>query len=266
MSAAARPGRRPARLALPMWRLGFLRGFVPLVALLVIWQVFGDPASAFYPPPSAWYEDLRDLHGFGILDELLTTLRTFVVGLGIATVIGGALGIAIGTFRPVRRALASLLEFLRALPPPTVVPVAVLVLGQGSASRIFAVCFAGVWPVLLNTAAAAERTDMVQIDAARTLGLGRTAQMRKVVIPAAVPAVMLGVRVALPIALVVTILAEMLSADVGIGGELITAQRAYRSAEAFGLLFVVGLFGYLLNAAFTAIETRVLSRWPPQTT
>jgi ABC-type nitrate/sulfonate/bicarbonate transport system permease component len=69
-------------------------------------------------------------------------------------------------------------------------------------------------------------------------------------------------RVALPVALIVSVLTEMLVSTGGIGRDLIDAQRDYRAASAFGLLFVVGVFGYLLNASFVIIEGLVLKRWP----
>lgn len=242
----------------------WLLGFLPLVVALVIWELIPSADdSPFFPPPSAWLEDLRSQHGLSeILTALWATLRTVVVGLLVATVVGAVIGIAIGFFRVVRLSLSTTLEFLRALPAPVIIPIAVLALGQTETMKVFCVAFASVWPVLLNAASAASSTNALLLDVGRTLQLTRAEQIRKIVLPSTVPAILLGVRVALPVAVILTILVEMLGSNVGIGSLLIDAQRAYRSADAFGLLFVVGIFGYALNALFTAVGWLFLRRWP----
>jgi ABC-type nitrate/sulfonate/bicarbonate transport system permease component len=241
-----------------------LFGFLPLVVGLVIWELIPSAdTSPFFPPPSAWLDDLRNEHSFGeIVSALWTTLRTVVIGLLVATVVGAVVGTAIGFFRMVRLSLSTTLEFLRTLPAPAIIPVAVLALGQTETMKVFCVAFASVWPVLLNAASAASSTNPILLDVGRTLQLSRSAQVRKIVLPSTVPAILLGVRVAMPVAVILTILVEMLGSNVGIGSLLIDAQRAYRSADAFGLLFVVGIFGFALNALFTAVGWLFLRRWP----
>jgi ABC-type nitrate/sulfonate/bicarbonate transport system permease component len=241
-----------------------LLGFLPLAVGLVVWELLPSAEeSPFFPPPSAWLEDLRNQHGFGeIVTELWFTLRTVVIGLVVAMVVGAVVGIAIGFFRVVRLSLSTTLEFLRALPAPVIIPIAVLALGQTETMKVFCVAFASVWPVLLNSATAASSTHPLLLDVGRTLKLTRTQQIRKIVLPSTVPAILLGVRVALPVALILTILIEMLGSNVGIGSLLIQAQRAYQSADAFGLLFVVGIFGFALNALFAAVGWIFLRRWP----
>jgi ABC-type nitrate/sulfonate/bicarbonate transport system permease component len=241
-----------------------LRGFLPLVAGLGIWELLllGD-TSPFFPPPSEWVAELRAEHTVGeIATALWETMRTLVVSLLIATLVGSTLGIAIGYFRVVRMSLSTVIEFLRALPSPVIVPIAMLALGQGEAMKVFAVSFAATWPVLLNAASTAGSTSRVLLDVATTFRLGTFDRLRKIVLPGTVPSILLGVRVALPVALIVTILVEMLSSGSGIGAPLIEAQREYRSASAFGLLFVVGIFGYALNILFNALQTLFLRRWP----
>lgn len=243
-----------------LWLLGFL----PLVIGLVVWELIPSAEqSPFFPPPSAWLEDLRNQHGFGeIVSELAATLRTVVIGMLVAAVVGAVVGIAIGSFRVVRLSLSTTLEFLRALPAPVIIPIAVLALGQTETMKVFCVAFASVWPVLLNSASAASSTNPLLLDVGRTLQLTRAEQVRKIVLPSTVPSILLGVRVALPVAVILTILIEMLGSNVGIGSLLIEAQRAYQSADAFGLLFVVGIFGFALNAVFAGIGWLFLRRWP----
>jgi ABC-type nitrate/sulfonate/bicarbonate transport system permease component len=245
-------------------RAPLLLGFLPLAVGLVIWELIPSAdESPFFPPPSAWLEGLRDNYGSGeIVSELANTLRSVVIGLLVATVVGSLIGIAIGFFRVVRLSLSTTLEFLRALPAPVIIPIAALAFGQTETMKVFCVAFASVWPVLLNAASAASSTNVLMLDVGRTLQLTRTEQVRKIVLPSTVPSILLGVRVALPVAVILTILIEMLGSNVGIGSLLIEAQRAYQSADAFGLLFVVGIFGFALNALFAGVGWLFLRRWP----
>ena len=241
-----------------------LKGFIPIVAGLALWQlILLGRTSPFFPPPSEWLTELGDQYTAAeILTALGATMRTLLTGLLLATAVGSVVGIAIGYFRVVRMSLSTLVEFLRALPSPVIVPIAMLAFGQGEAMKVFAVAFAAVWPVLLNAAAAAGSTSSVLVDVATTFRLGTGARLRKVVLPGTVPSILLGVRVALPVALIVTILVEMLGSGSGIGAPLIDAQREYRSATAFGLLLIVGVFGYLLSVLFGLLQRVFLRRWP----
>jgi ABC-type nitrate/sulfonate/bicarbonate transport system permease component len=238
-------------------------GFIPLIIFIAGWELMVDKGdSPFFPPPSQWFEEMSGPRGDDLVTNLAATLKTVVAGLLIATVIGAVVGIAIGVSKIARRALSTLLEFLRTLPAPTIIPIALLAFGPGEKLKIFAVAFTTVWPVLLNTASGAGSIHPTLVDMSRTLHLSRFEHIRKVVLPSTVPYILLGMRVALPIAVIIAVLTEMLVSTPGIGRDLIAAQRDYRAASAFGLLFVLGLFGYLLNAAFVIIEGLILRRWP----
>lgn len=238
-------------------------GFLPLVLGLLIWQlVMAGTDSPFFPPPSEWFRAIVDDHGWAVLRELAATLQTWVIGLGIASVVGSIVGVIIGFSTLLYRMTSPLIEFLRVLPSPVVLPIAALAFGQGEKTQIFLVAFASVWPVLLNTVVAAKGVEPVLREVAQTLGLSRRQEIRKIILPHTVPSIVIGIRVAAPIALILTILAEMLSPNEGIGALLNRAQVAYHADEAFGLLVVVGIFGYALNSAINHGEALILRRWP----
>jgi ABC-type nitrate/sulfonate/bicarbonate transport system permease component len=242
-------------------------GLSPLVLLLGIWQLVGKQDSPYYPPPSTWWDAVEVLNQRDLLlPALRETIETFVLALAVAIVVGSLLGLAIGALRRVERATSPLIEFCRTLPPPAIVPVAVLLIGLGRSMAIVVVVFAAIWPIVLNTAAAVRSLSPVLQDMARTLGLPAGARVRKVLAPALVPGLLLGIRVATPICVIVTLLVEMLTGASGIGSLLVQAQRNFVSAQAFGLLVVVGLFGFLVNTGVNMIERRVLRAWPPRAT
>lgn len=153
-----------------------------------------------------------------------------------------------------------LLELLRPLPPPVIVPVAMLFLGIGNSMKIFTVFFACAFPIVINTIDGVRSLHPVLYDTGRTYGLKRHQLIRKIVLPAAVPQIMAGLRTSLPIALIVVILAEMVGGTDGIGHYILRRQRTFDIPEMYAGIFMLGIVGYCLNRAFFGID-RVVLGW-----
>jgi ABC-type nitrate/sulfonate/bicarbonate transport system permease component len=242
-----------------------LRGLLPLVLFLAGWEILGPAQSPYFPPPSTWWTSVVELGQRGrLLPAIGATLLSFVYGLTTAALVGGGIGMLIGVSRIARRALGPLLEFCRALPPPVVVPVAILLLGYGQNLKLLVVAWAAIWPILLNTASATSLIDPLLVDVGRTFRLGTSTRVRKIIAPAAVPGFLLGVRVAVPLAIIITLLVEMLTLVPGIGSLIVRAQREYQSAQVYGLLVLVGMLGFLLNNGFALVEGFILRHRPPR--
>lgn len=242
--------------------LGGIRGLLPLIVLLTVWQIVGDPGSFSFPPPDTWVESIVSLTATGrLLPALGATLLSFVLGLIAALVLGIVGGIAIGTLQRLDRATAPVLDFLRTLPAPVYVPLAGLLFGSSLFTGAGVVATAAVWPILLNTIAGVRAIPAVRFESARVLRLGPVATVAKVLVPSVAPAATLGLRVALPIALIVTLLVDILGTGLGAGRILIERQQSYDAPGVFGLLLIIGAFGYLLNLAMSATERRLLRNW-----
>lgn len=252
--------RRPTFIA----ALPPLRGVLPLVLLLILWQLIAPQRSPYFPPPDRWWASLAILVANGKLyPALAATVLTFAFGIAIACVLGGALGLVVGVSHRARRALGPLLEFCRALPPPVIVPVAVLLLGYAESLKILVVIWVAIWPILLNVATAAGRVDPLLRDVSRSFRLTPLAALSKIVAPSVLPPFLTGLRIAVPLAIVITLLVEMITMLPGIGSLIVTAQRDFRSAEVYGLLVLVGLIGFVLNNIFVVVEEMLLRRFPP---
>jgi len=239
-------------------------GLVPLVLLLGAWELLATADDPYFPPPSSWWDAVQRLSADGtLLPAIRATAETFALALGVAVVVGSLVGLAIGASPRVRRVTSPLVEFCRTMPSPAIVPMAALLIGLGRTMAVVVVVFAAVWPIVLNTAAAVRSLPPVMLETARALHLSGRARITKVLAPALVPGLLLGVRVATPLCVIVTLLVEMLTGAPGIGSLLLQAQRNFISAQAFGVLIVVGIFGYLVNASVASLERRVLRAWPP---
>jgi ABC-type nitrate/sulfonate/bicarbonate transport system permease component len=240
-----------------------LRGLLPIALLLGFWQLSGSQSSPYFPPPSAWARALADLWSSGaLLPAAGATLTTFFLALATAIVLGTAIGLLTGAVGAVDRALGPTLEFLRAMPPAAIIPVATLLIGYNEQMKVAVAASAGIWPILLNSHAALVRLEPVLIETARSLHLTRAARLTKVTLPALAPGIFLGVRVGAPIALVVTLLVEFLTQVDGIGGLIATAQRSYLSAEVWGLILLAGMFTLLITSLIGALEAHAFRHRP----
>ena len=134
------------------------RGLLPLVALLSVWQLLQTGNSPYFPPPSDWWNGLVLLAKSGRLYPALSaTTLTLLLGLAVAVTMGAGVGLLMGVSPRLNRAVGPLLEFLRAIPPPAIVPVAILFMGYDERMKLTVVVLAAIWPIILNTSSAAER-------------------------------------------------------------------------------------------------------------
>jgi ABC-type nitrate/sulfonate/bicarbonate transport system permease component len=240
-----------------------IRGLSPLLAGLALWQIEGAANSPTFPPPATWWRALGMLARTGaLLPALETTLAVILLSLGAAAVVGFAFGLLIGTHRSLRQWTNYLLEYMRVLPAPIIIPIVVLMLGYTVPMKLVVITFAALWSILLNTISGVSQIGRLQFDVARALRLSWLDALVKIVTPATVPAFLLGLRVALPQAVIATLVTEMFTGATGIGGLMMEAQRNYNAPAVFGLLALMGLVGSSLTAAFALLERAVMRRWP----
>jgi ABC-type nitrate/sulfonate/bicarbonate transport system permease component len=237
---------RTTRAAVP--HLPPVQGLLPLVILLVVWQLKQHGADPFYPAPSEWWSALSNAWNAGALSPaIVATCKTFLIGLVLATVVGTILGAAVGRSPFVDRALGPVFEFFRVLPPGAVVPIIVIFAGYTERMKLAVVLFTGVWPILLQVRTTARMINPDTLDMAHMLRLGRARTLTKVLVPALVPGIVAGLRIAAPILLIVTLLSEALTQVNGIGGLLLDAQRNYNSAQVYGLVMFTGILALAVN-------------------
>ncbi len=242
-----------------------VRGLLPLVLLLIVWQLLQSGPSPYFPAPSQWWTATIALFNRGhLMTAFGATTITFLEGLALAIVTGTVLGVLIGVSDRAARALQPLLEFMRAIPPPVTVPVASLLIGYSESMKLTVIVLSALWPILLNTTSAVRQIDPLLLDVARSFRLSAMERIRRIILPAIVPSLLLGIRIAIPLAIVVTLLVEMLTSLPGIGALMIRSQRNFQSSEVYALLVLIGLFGFVVNDLFSLIEGFIMRRWPPR--
>lgn len=230
-----------------------------LLLLLELATRSGWVNAVLVPPPSAVAQRVFAVVTAGsLLAPLGRTMFLLAVAYAIGCVLGIALGVLMGRFRPVHGLLEPLVEVLRPLPKPALLPPLMLFLGLGDTMKITAVALGVFFPVLINTVQGVRGVDPVMVDVARTFQHSRAALLWKVVLPSAMPLVLAGMRIALGIALVLVVIAEMMAGTGGIGYLIIDLQRSFRIVDMYAWVVILAVLGYALNEVFVRIERRAI--------
>lgn len=234
---------------------------LPIGLVALWWWTSENSTSIYYPPLSRIVESLRDDWLFEqVGSDLLPSVGRFLAGYAIAAVAGIALGTLIGLAPRTRRASQPVTEFVRSIPPPLMLPIALATFGIGSSSKIALIAVGSVWPVLLNAIDGVRGVDPQMLDMARSFGMGRRLQITRVMLPAASPKIAVGMRTALSVALILMVISEMVASTNGLGFRVLSAQRSFDIPGTYAGVIVIGVVGLIVNVVFVAVENRIM-RW-----
>jgi ABC-type nitrate/sulfonate/bicarbonate transport system permease component len=238
-----------------------LEVLVPVVIIAVWWWTSNNSTSPYFPPLGDILQAFRDNWLFRhVPTDAVPSLARMGTGYGIAVVVGISLGMLLGLIPLFSRALGPPLEFLRAVPPPVLIPVAILALGIGNNMKVFVIVAGCVWPILLNTIDGVRGVDPTLLEMSRSYGLSSARQWSRVLLPAALPQIFSGLRAALSIALILMVISEMVASTNGIGYFVLDAQRTFAIPKMWSGIILLGVLGYTHNGLLMLVERRVL-RW-----
>jgi ABC-type nitrate/sulfonate/bicarbonate transport system permease component len=191
------------------------------LALLVLWQSFGVASHRVrMPVPTHVVGAAVDLVGSGELPlAILQSLSRVFMGFAVAAAIGIPLGLAMGAWRGVERNVDPVIESFRPIAAIAILPLAILWLGTGTAAAVMIVAYAAFFPIVVNTVAGAKGVNPTLLRAAATMGLPRLRVIRTVIVPAALPAIGVGLRIGMGVAWTAIVAAELaVGAKAGGGG------------------------------------------------
>jgi len=233
---------------------------IAIILFLSLWEIaprIGLVDEAFLPTLSTV---LATGWAFLLNGQLFTHLEASLIrsltGFSVAVLFAIPLGLAIGWYRGFSDTLNPLLEMLRNTAALALLPVFILFLGIGEASKIALVIYACTWPILLNTISGVRNVDPLLIKSARTMGLTPINLFRKVILPAAVPTIFVGIRLAGAFSVLVLVAAEMVGAKAGLGYLIIYSQYNFQIPEMFLGIISITLLGLSFNYGLLAIEKR----------
>jgi NitT/TauT family transport system permease protein len=260
-----RPVRRWEALLPAVRRLAaFGKRSLLVLVLLAVWEAvprLGLTDPAFLPPFSDVIAAGWQLAQSGELyDDVAASLLRALSGFLISVVLIVPLGLAVGWYARLGDLLNQIIEVCRNTAPLALLPVFILLLGIGELSKITMVVYSCAWPLLLNTISAVKQVDPLLIKSARTMGASPQQLFRKVILPAALPTIFVGIRLASASAMLVLVASEMVGAKAGLGYLIIYSQYSFLIPQMYFGILGITVIGLTFNAVLEALERRLM-RW-----
>ena len=238
------------------WVLALIGLFTPLVLWAVI-SAYGGLDPVFLPAPLqvltkswTWATEL------GLLDDMGISIYRVVTGFLLSAVIALPLGLFIGSYRAVQALLEPLTDFIRYMPAVAFIPLVMLWVGIGEASKISIIFIGTFFQMVLMVAEDVRRVPAAQVEAAQTMGASRSELIEKVIFPSAKPALLDTMRITMGWAWTYLVVAELVAANSGLGYAILRAQRFLQTDTIFAGIIVIGLIGLVTDQLFRLAHRR----------
>jgi NitT/TauT family transport system permease protein len=256
--------KRPARIQHSTFNIQ--HSSYPLVTaalLIVIWAAAVRlTGTKIFPSPLAVAKGISQLAQKGQLwSYILDSLGRVAAGYGAAIVSGIPLGFLLGWYAPLARAVNPLIQMLRPISPLAWMPLAVIWFGIGNAAPIFLIFIASLFPIVIAAANGVRNIPPMFLQAGRNFGLSTPQLMLRVVAPAALARIAVGLRIAFGVAWLVLVAAEMIAVDSGLGYLIIDARNAGKRYDlVIGGMLLIGVIGLVLDTLFRRGEAWLSER------
>jgi ABC-type nitrate/sulfonate/bicarbonate transport system permease component len=253
------PATRRATLS---WRV------TSLVTFLALWSLAGGLVEAtrpfnplFLPAPWVVIGALLELARKGQLwVHVAATLERVAVGFAAGAVLALVLGLLAGQIRVVRNVVEPVIELLRPIPPLAMLPLFIVWVGIGEASKVGFITYATFFPMFVTTVHGVTQIDGRLLRAAQSLGARPRHLFLRVILPAALPDVLTGLRLGVALSFFVIVISEFVGAESGLGYLINDGRNFFLVPQMLGAAVLLGLLGYAGNALVRVLERRVL-RW-----
>ncbi len=241
-----------------------LRPFVLIAVLLILWQ-FAVTRHAVHLLPTPWgvVQGMRDLLPHGLLFKyVVASLFRVTWGFALAVILAVPLGLVIGWNQRAEMAFNPLIQILRPISPLAWIPIAILWFGVGDLSAIFLIFLGCFFPLLLTAVNAVHGIPAVYLNAGRNFGLSPAALVVRVLFPAVIPQLIIGMRITLGVGWLVVVAAEMIAVNSGLGFLIVDARNAGNRYDlVVAGMVIIGLIGLLLDVGMRSLEHVKSLRW-----
>jgi sulfonate transport system permease protein len=260
-------GRAGATQRPRLTRRGLLRLISPVVVLL-LWQAVSElglvSAQKLPPPTEVWSTAVSlvttSSPAYGTLqDAMLVSLERVAIGFGVGAAVAVPLAVLAGLSRLGEQAVDPLMQMLRTVPLFGLIPVFIVWFGIGELPKILLIALAAAFPLYLNTFAGIRNVDAKLAELGRVLHLRRRELIWQIVLPGALPQVLVGLRQSLGFAWLALVVAEQINANAGLGFMITQATQFLRNDVIFVALIVYCVLGLLTDALVRLLERRALS-------
>jgi NitT/TauT family transport system permease protein len=242
-------------------------GLAPFVVVALAiglwWGVVLLSGTPIFPSPADVVRGIIQLATEGVLvHHIAASLMRVIVGYTLALSLAIPLGVAMGWYPGVYRAINPMIQMLRPISPIAWIPLAILWFGVGNTSPIFLITLSSFFPMVVGTVAGVHAVESQYIRAATNFGVTGLKLLMKVVIPAAMAQIVTGMRIGLGIAWLVVVAAEMVAINSGLGYLIIDSRNAGNRYDLVvaGMVFI-GVIGFLLDAIMRRLDRLDEVRW-----
>lgn len=244
-------------------------GWVVPAALLLLWKVAADRGWAppqFLPPPSTVIRTFGEQYDSGeLLTNFLVSLGRVAGGFSLGALLGVVLGVAMGLSRTLEDYLSPLFRAASQVPVLGWLPLAMMFLGIGESLKLVIIAHASLVPVAMNTLKGIRSVPRQYIEVARAFGYTHVQLLRKVIFPASVPAMFVGIRYGITQAWLSLVTVELLASSEGLGFMIVWGRQLLQLDLVLAAIIVIGVVGLLFDKSLSLLEARLL-RWRPTST
>lgn len=231
--------------------------------LMFWWFSVNWTGTKVFPSPREVEQGLAELVQTGVLwRDIVDSLRRVAIGYLAAIGLGIPLGLLFGWYPSVNHVVNPAMQILRPISPIAWIPVAILFFGVGDDAAIFLVFLGAFFPILVTCVDAVANVPPIYRRAGSNFGLTPPQLLTRVVFPAALPQILVGLRIALGIAWLVVVAGEMIAVDSGLGYLIIDSRNSGKRYDlVVGAMLLIGVIGLILDVLFRRLETIKPVRW-----
>ncbi|RJN31113.1 ABC transporter permease [Nesterenkonia natronophila] len=236
---------------------------------IVVWHLatVGFDDGGLAPTPGATWDRLLEMlsdaflldgpNNVGIFYHLLASIQRVLLGFGLAALIAVPLGLLLGTSRVINDGLDPFIQVLRPVSPLAWLPLGLALLRDSQMTAIFVIFMAAIWPILISTIDGVRRVNPLFLDLARSLETDTKTRVLKVLLPATLPAIVIGLRTALSTAWLVIVAAEMIVGGRGMGHFVWNEWNALNTPSIVVAIVIIGGVGFLLDRSIAQLQRLV---------
>jgi NitT/TauT family transport system permease protein len=236
-----------------------------VIALLIAvwWMIVARSDSPIFPTPWQVVAGAWDLARDGtLLDHIQASLLRVGLGFGLAFLVAIPLGLWMGWVSGAYYTLNPLFQMLRPISPIAWIPVAILWFGVGNLSPVFLIFISSVFPMIVQTTMGVRTIDRRYLRAAANFGVSRSVLFRRVVFPAVLPEIIVGMRIGIGVAWLVVVAAEMIALNSGLGYLIMDSRNAGNRYDlVIASMIIIGVIGLLLDGATRLLERMNTVKW-----
>jgi NitT/TauT family transport system permease protein len=240
------------------WPVLALAVFLAFWHYAVLWT-----ATRVFPSPVEVEKGLAELVRKSLLWSYVgDSLRRVAIGFGAATVLGIPVGLALGWYPAARQVVNPTLQLLRPISPIAWIPVAIIFFGVGDAAAVFLIFLSAFFPIVVTCVNGVSNVPSMYRRSGRNFGLSAPQLLARVIFPAALPQIIVGLRIALGIAWLVVVAAEMIAVDSGLGYLVIDARNSGKRYDlVVAAMLLIGAIGLALDLGIRRLERIRAVRW-----